>query len=322
MEKYFTAIFLMLIILINGCTSRERKGWNNYMEKIKGKTEETISSDTLTSNDLTLSEQQQKLLNLDTTVVEMTNIKKILEEPGKIVIKPSNLIKINAPINGEITYISSGIGKPVKKGEIIAEIKNPENLGAVLKIFSPTKGTIVSSNYIEGEWTNVDNDLMEIGNFDSLEALINVFPDDIAKIKKRQSVEFNIGNITCTGNIYYVSPFVDNKTGTIEVRVKIVNYNSNLKVNDLITAEIILDRKPALVIPESSLLNEIGSYSVFIKHNNQFEKRRVEVGTRQGGIIEILNGLKEGDVVVSRGVYQLQNTLLNSGSSGQSEDGD
>ena len=65
--------------------------------------------------------------------------------------------------------------------------------------------------------------------------------------------------------------------------------------------------KPAAVIPESALLEDYGNYSVIVELSGEsFERRPVRIGRRNGEEVEVLDGVQVGEVVVTRGAYQVK----------------
>ena len=65
----------------------------------------------------------------------------------------------------------------------------------------------------------------------------------------------------------------------------------------------------ALAVPQEAILEDKGDKIVFIKRNNQYFLQVVKTGTTENGQIEILQGLMEGDEVVTAGNYQLKSKL-------------
>jgi len=62
-----------------------------------------------------------------------------------------------------------------------------------------------------------------------------------------------------------------------------------------------------IAIPKEALLEDFGVYSVMVQVTGEsFEKREVRVGKRNSEWIEILSGLKQDDIIVSKGVYQVK----------------
>ncbi|MEZ4945091.1 MAG: efflux RND transporter periplasmic adaptor subunit [Cyclobacteriaceae bacterium] len=63
----------------------------------------------------------------------------------------------------------------------------------------------------------------------------------------------------------------------------------------------------ALVIPESALLEDYGNYSVIVELSGEsFERREVNIGRRNANEVEIKSGLAVGDMVVTKGAYQVK----------------
>jgi len=61
------------------------------------------------------------------------------------------------------------------------------------------------------------------------------------------------------------------------------------------------------VIPESTLLEDYGNYSVIVQVSGEsFERRQVTIGKRNGSEVEIKSGLEVGEVVVTKGAYQVK----------------
>ena len=62
-----------------------------------------------------------------------------------------------------------------------------------------------------------------------------------------------------------------------------------------------------LVIPTSCLMEDYGNYSVIVQLSGEsFERRNVILGKRNGSEVEIIKGLSLGEVVVSKGAYQVK----------------
>ncbi len=62
-----------------------------------------------------------------------------------------------------------------------------------------------------------------------------------------------------------------------------------------------------LVVPVSCLMEDYGNYSVIVQLSGEsFERRNVTLGKRNGSEVEIVNGLSLGEVVVTKGAYQVK----------------
>ena len=63
----------------------------------------------------------------------------------------------------------------------------------------------------------------------------------------------------------------------------------------------------ALVIPISALIEEQGIFYVYVQTGGEsFEKRSIELGAKDGVRVQVLNGIIEGDRVVTKGAFQIK----------------
>lgn len=63
----------------------------------------------------------------------------------------------------------------------------------------------------------------------------------------------------------------------------------------------------AILVPMAALLEDYGSFSVMVQSSGEsFERRAVQLGGKNGDKVEVLNGLKAGEYVVTKGVYQVK----------------
>lgn len=63
----------------------------------------------------------------------------------------------------------------------------------------------------------------------------------------------------------------------------------------------------SLVVPSSSLLEDYGNYSMIVQLSGErFERRNVTIGKQNGSEVAIFNGLQPGEVVVTKGAYQVK----------------
>jgi membrane fusion protein, heavy metal efflux system len=100
---------------------------------------------------------------------------------------------------------------------------------------------------------------------------------------------------------------IDPKLRALPLHIEIDNPGGRLLVGQAGTAVLYTRRRQEMpVIPRSALLNESGRPIVFVQvEGESFEKRRIEIGPRDGDLVGIRSGLKPGERVVTRGVYEV-----------------
>jgi membrane fusion protein (multidrug efflux system) len=95
---------------------------------------------------------------------------------------------------------------------------------------------------------------------------------------------------------------IDPVTRAITVRAILPNDDHILKPGLLMSVELFSNARDSIVVPEDSLIPEgKDNYILIVGADNKIEKRKVTIGTRQPGTVEIVEGLKEGEKLVTHG---------------------
>jgi len=120
------------------------------------------------------------------------------------------------------------------------------------------------------------------------------------------------------GKITAINPQVETATRNIMVQATVPNNNQHLRPGMFVNVTVLLpEHDTTLVIPATAVLNAPYSDSVFIVENDASDKKSppgtvvrqqfVKLGERRGDFIAVIAGLKEGETVVSTGVFKLRN---------------
>lgn len=101
---------------------------------------------------------------------------------------------------------------------------------------------------------------------------------------------------------------VDPQSRTLSLTFEFDNTGIGLPLGMFSTVHINTDtKKDVLAVPESALMEEEGTYSVYVHVSGEsFGKRRVTTGIKEGGWVEIISGLQEGERVVTENAYQVE----------------
>jgi membrane fusion protein (multidrug efflux system) len=100
---------------------------------------------------------------------------------------------------------------------------------------------------------------------------------------------------------------VDPATRAVKVNALFDNADEALKPGLFLVIEVVLDKRDnAVMAPEDALIAEGSKQFVFLARDNRVERREVKIGQRLPGEVEILEGLRAGDVVVARGVQKVR----------------
>jgi RND family efflux transporter MFP subunit len=110
------------------------------------------------------------------------------------------------------------------------------------------------------------------------------------------------------GKVSLVSPALDPNSTTVEVWVQAPNPGDRLKPGSSVQAQIVAQAVPhAIVIPAEALLTgSDGTTSVIILDtDNKPHKKKVKVGIRDAGDVQVTEGLQGGERVVTVGAFAL-----------------
>ncbi len=116
------------------------------------------------------------------------------------------------------------------------------------------------------------------------------------------------------GKITAINPLVDSETRNIKLQATVTNRTEKLRPGMFVSVAINLpERQKALIIPATAVLYASYSDSVFViekdKDGKSYKLRQqfVRLGEKRGDFVAVTSGLKEGDAVVSTGVFKLRN---------------
>ncbi|MEH6532532.1 MAG: efflux RND transporter periplasmic adaptor subunit [Photobacterium frigidiphilum] len=100
---------------------------------------------------------------------------------------------------------------------------------------------------------------------------------------------------------------VNPQTRAIVVRAEIENPQLKLRPGMLMTLRLIVEQRNGLVVPEEAIVpRQRDSFLFVVNNNNVVEQRKVEVGFRNRGEVEILNGVVEGEQIITRGTQKVR----------------
>ena len=232
---------------------------------------------------------------------------------GNIVADPLRLSHMQARYPGLIRSVKPSIGMRVKAGEVLATVESNESLREY-PLLSPIDGTVVERHANAGEFT-ADRVLFSILDERVLELHLQAFPADAAKVKNGQSIVIRTDGQEATTKIEYITPR-HGETPTLEVHAPVDNSEGSWVPNQAVEGWVsVADTAVALRVENRALQSFRDWQVVFIKVNDTYEIRPLELGRSDGIYTEVLSGLNAGDEYVVENAYVLKADLEKSGAS-------
>ncbi|MEK7755577.1 MAG: efflux RND transporter periplasmic adaptor subunit, partial [Acidobacteriota bacterium] len=114
------------------------------------------------------------------------------------------------------------------------------------------------------------------------------------------------------GSLVAKSSFVDPRSRTLGVIYEVANQGRRLAVGQSISVRLFLStRVRALTVPVSAIIDDGGRPVVFVQLEGEaFARRPVKPGIREADSVQVLEGLRPGDRVVTRGAYLIRLAAL------------
>lgn len=196
----------------------------------------------------------------------------------------------------------------------VAALRQAHDISPVISLHAPIDGKVVVNQAVLGAVVNESTEILTIVNPTVLWMDAEIYERDLAKIRVGQAVYIVVPAYPgerFAGRVGYVGDVVKEGTQTITVRAEVANRDARLKPGMFASASFVLaEADRAIVVPESAVLDDSGSAMVFVVAGSRFVPRSVRIGARTDGYFEVLEGLSEGEEVVTQGAFQLRSKLF------------
>jgi membrane fusion protein (multidrug efflux system) len=108
------------------------------------------------------------------------------------------------------------------------------------------------------------------------------------------------------GVVRTIGSRVDPVTRAITVRAHIENTDRSLRPGMLLTVEVVTAERMALVVPEGAVFQVQNRAYVYRADGDTARQQQIDVGDRRFGVVEVLGGLADGDLIVVEGIVKLR----------------
>ena len=191
----------------------------------------------------------------------------------------------------------------VKKGDLIVELKEKN-------IIAPFDG-ILGYRGITGDILDSNNSIIITLDDNSVIYSDLKIPEIFAYvIKKGLSITAKFSgnkNKIYNGTVYAVSSRINAETRSLLIRVKIDNEDAELIPGSLLEVTLNYNEKNSLGIPDTSIMLEGDKIYVYkVSEKNITNKTEIKTGIRDGGYVEVLSGLNEGESIVAEGLKKVR----------------
>ncbi len=267
------------------------------LAKIANDREETLLNEGISARKFYLEAKS----NYETNAVKLETLKERLEQEIVLLKKQFN-VNIET-VKGQLKIM----GIP---GTAVDEALQTGVVSANLPIKAPVAGWVVKRDITLGERVEPLKSIFSVVDLSPIWVMVDVYQEQIPLVKEGQKVyietpykQKELGSISSKGAV------VDPVTKTLHVRIIADNTLESLRPGMFVEAEIDLGKnnKTGILVPESAIISFNNRNYIYEHHieEGHYEPVEVSLGTNANGMIEILSGLKKGELIVVSGAKQL-----------------
>jgi len=194
----------------------------------------------------------------------------------------------------------------------IEQIEKSGQVREYFPVYANVSGTVSEIMIKAGDYVNQGSPLFKIANLNYVWAVFDVYENQVSLLKEGQKIDIVTNAYPDTkfdAKISFIDPVLNSATRTIKVRAVLQNPNGQLKPGMFVAGSLGLTSKMKhnmIVIPESAVLWTGERSVVYIKtkpNDPTFAMREVTLGDLLNEGYIVLNGLQNGDEIVTNGTF-------------------
>ncbi len=186
----------------------------------------------------------------------------------------------------------------------LRHLMQDHNIHESLHIHSTASGIVVNIGAREGQYVTPATEIYMIADLSTVWVYADIYENELPWVKQGDLVEMQLAGIpgrTFRGHLAFIYPYAEAKTRTIKVRLEFKNEELLLKPDMFAEVSIYAGKQlSALVIPSEAVIRSGTRDRVFVvRDSGKFEPRSITTGIASDGKTIVLDGLKEGEEVVT-----------------------
>jgi cobalt-zinc-cadmium efflux system membrane fusion protein len=184
-------------------------------------------------------------------------------------------------------------------------------------ILAPFSGTVIEQHITLGELIKPDEKPYTIADLSTLWIILDVYEKDLGRVAAGTAAEVRVDaypDERFSGQIVYLSDVLDEATRTARARVEVDNRAARLRPGMFATAIVTLTEgatTPVTTVPAAAVQRINGRPVAFVEESaGSYSLRALTIGRETEGLVEVQEGLVEGERVVTDGSFTLKSEVL------------
>ncbi|MDP2324155.1 MAG: efflux RND transporter periplasmic adaptor subunit [Gammaproteobacteria bacterium] len=185
----------------------------------------------------------------------------------------------------------------------IRELERSGKILRTLPIYAPLGGTVIEKMAVAGMRVMPGEDLYVIADLSHVWILADIYEYELPFIQLGQTAQITLSYDAASlmdGDLTFVYPTLDPATRTARVRFELDNPGGKLKPDMYVNVALTVPLGERLVVPKDAVLETGQRQIMFVRRGGgKLAWREVKIGARAGDWVEIVDGLSEGEEIVT-----------------------
>jgi Cu(I)/Ag(I) efflux system membrane fusion protein len=190
----------------------------------------------------------------------------------------------------------------------LEKLRRGERPPRTISVLSPVAGTVVEKMAVEGMRYQPGETLFRIVDTSTMWVLAEVYEQDLAFVTVGDMAKVTVNtwpDRSFPGRVTFIYPSVGKESRTAKLRIEVVNPDGLLRADMAATVEIEAPIPGRWVaVPDSAVIDSGQRQIVLVERGEgRYEPRPVKLGARVPGYVQVLDGLKPGERVVTSATF-------------------
>lgn len=192
----------------------------------------------------------------------------------------------------------------------IDELKRTLTVEQTVTFLAPQDGVVANLHIREGFFVQPGTTMLSIGSLEQVWIEAEIFERQASLVHKSDKVTMTLDYLpgkVWQGHVDYIYPALDKKTRTVRIRLRFDNTDKQLKPNMFAQVNVHSNSAtPLLLIPREALIRTGNQDRVVLAlGGGSYKSIAVQIGQRNDEVVEIIQGLDEGDRIVTSAQFLL-----------------
>ena len=263
------------------------------------------------SEGITLSDAKVAAAGIELATASSAVLRDSLLLNGMVQPNQESLVQVTPRFPGIVREVRKRIGDQVQKGDVLAVVESNQSL-TPYELKTSLAGTVIDRQTTLGEYVSEQKPAFVVADLSTVWIDLSVYRRDLGKVHVGDQVFIDPadGGTPIEARIAYLSPVGSSETQSALARAIVANPGQRLRPGLFVTARLTLSERKVAVAVKSAALQTIENRTVvFVRSDDKFEPRDVEIGERDPQFVEITFGVLEGDVYAARNSFILKSEM-------------